>query len=70
MIVGAAITSQLVLVARSPPSSPGPLLPPAGEGETRLGVGGPRDAALLPAGEGETRLGGWAGRVMLLYCQR
>jgi len=34
--VAAAITSLSVPVARSPPSSPGPLLPPAGEGETRL----------------------------------
>ena len=34
--VGVAITSPPVLVARTPPSSPGPLLPPAGEGEARL----------------------------------
>ena len=34
--VAVAITSPSVLVARSPPSSPGPLLPPAGEGEARL----------------------------------
>jgi hypothetical protein len=27
-------------IARSPPSSPDPLLPPAGEGEARLCVGG------------------------------
>jgi hypothetical protein len=37
VIVRAAITSPLVPVARSPPSSPVPLLPPAGEGEARLG---------------------------------